>query len=122
MKASSTTAMGREHEQTVVDAFAWANAWRSTTSGASATQPVDVTSDVMVCECEATDAQSYRLTLKFWREVFQKQQMDKIPMLAVRFRDGGTGRHTDLVVMSLNDASSMMEELEAHRNVAIKRY
>lgn len=122
MKASSTTAMGREHEQTVVEKFAWANAVRSTTSGASSTQPVDVTSDVMVMECEATDAQSYRLTLKFWREVFQKQQMDKTPMLGVRFRDGGTGRHTDLVVMSLADASAIMEELEAHRNVAIKSY
>jgi hypothetical protein len=115
MRAKSTTAMGREHEEHVVEVFDWAAGNRSRSSGASFHDPVDVTTEVSVIECEATEAKSYSLKLSFWKEVFNKQHTGKIPMLAVRFRDPTGGRNTDLAVIDLQELSAIMEELEVYR-------
>lgn len=121
MRARSTSGMGKEHEEAVVEAYEWANAWRSRSSGGSFHAPIDVTTDVSVIECEATESKSYRLTLDFWNEIVQKQHSGKLPRLAIRFRDPTSGKHVDLVVMELRDASALEEELEVYRNEAITR-
>lgn len=119
--AKSTTAMGKEHEEAIVKLFEWDNAWRSRSSGASFHDPVDITSDGMVIECEATEAKSYSLKHSFWREVQEKQYNGKMPMLAIRFRDPVGTDHTDLVVMSAHDATALLEEIEVYRQEAIAR-
>jgi hypothetical protein len=58
VRAKSTSAMGKEHEEHVVKAFEWANARRSRSSGASFHDPIDVTTEVSVIECEATEKKS----------------------------------------------------------------
>lgn len=121
MRAKHTSGMGKEHEEAVVESFDWANASRSRSSGASFHDPVDVTTNVSVIECEATEAESYRLTLKFWDEVVQKQHSGKIPILAVRFRDTTGGKHTDLAVLSLHELSALLAEVEEYRDEALNR-
>lgn len=121
MKAKHTTGMGKEHEEHVVTEFAWANASRSRSSGASFHDPVDITCDVAVIECEATENKSYSLKLSFWDEVVQKQHSGKMPALAIRFRDAQNSNHTDLAVISLSDLSAMLEELEVYRDKAVER-
>lgn len=120
MRAKSTTSMGKEHEEHVVEVYKWADAKRSKSSGASFHDPIDVTTEVSVIECEATEAKSYRLKLEFWEEIFAKQHSGKVPMLAIRFRDPVSGKHTDLAVMDLLEASAMQEELEAYRDDSVK--
>jgi hypothetical protein len=119
-KAKSTTGMGKEHEEFVVEMFEWDNAHRSRSSGASVHDPVDVTSDSMVIECEATENKSYSLKLSFWEEVQQKQHSGKQPALAIRFRDMANGKHVDLLITNLHDATADREELETYRNMAIR--
>lgn len=121
MRAKHTTGMGKEHEEHVVEQFEWANAWRSRSSGASFHAPIDVTADVAVIECEATESKSYRLTLEFWQEIVEKQHSGKLPMLAVRFRDPQNGKHTDLLVMDLGEGSALLEEVEVYRDKAVDR-
>jgi hypothetical protein len=113
--------MGKEHEEAVVEAFAWANARRSKSSGASFHDPIDVTTEVTVTECEATEGKSYSLKLSFWEEIVSKQHSGKMPSLAVRFRDTTGDKHIDLFVMSLADASALLEELEVYRNDSLER-
>lgn len=121
MRATSTSAMGKEHEEAVVDAFAWANARRSRSSGASFHDPIDVTSEVTVTECEATEKESYTLKKSFWREIISKQHSGKMPTLAIRFRNPTGGESVDLLVMSLADGSALLEELEAYRNESLEQ-
>lgn len=121
MQAKHTSGMGKEHEEYVVEQFEWANAWRSRSSGASFHAPIDVTCDVSVIECEATENKSYRLTLDFWEEVVQKQHTGKLPMLAIRFRDVQNGKHVDLGVIDLGEVSALLEEVEVYRDKAVKR-
>lgn len=121
MRSKSTTAMGKEHEEAVVEAFEWANGRRSKSSGASFHDPIDVTSEVTVTECEATEAKSYSLKLALWEEVVSKQHSGKMPTLAIRFRDPTGGKPVDLLVMSLSDGSALLEELEDYRVDSLKR-
>lgn len=121
MRANSTTSLGREHEEYVVEVYDWANGWRSRSSGSSPHQPIDVTTEVSVIECEATEKQSYSLKKSFWQEIVSKQHTGKMPMLAVRFKDPTSSKSTDLAVIGLEDLSEMMEELEAYREQALKR-
>ena len=119
--SKSTTGMGKEHEESIVKLFEWANAGRSRSSGASQHDPIDITSDIAVIECEATENKSYSLKLSFWREVFEKQYNGKIPLLGIRFRDPIGTDHTDLIVMSAHDVAALLEEVEAYRNEALAR-
>lgn len=121
MRAKSTTSLGKDHEEYVVEVFEWANGWRSRSSGASAHQPIDVTTTVSVIECEATEKQSYSLKKAFWQEIVSKQHTGKTPMLAVRFKDPASSKSTDLAVIGLEDLSEMMEELEAYRESSVRR-
>lgn len=121
MRATSTSAMGKEHEEAVVDMFAWANARRSRSSGASFHDPIDVTTEVTVTECEATEGKSYSLKLSFWEEIVSKQHSGKMPTLAIRFRDPTGGKPTDLLIMSLADASALLEELEVYRDDSLRQ-
>lgn len=121
LRAKHTSGQGKEHEEHVVKEFAWANAWRSRSSGASFHQPIDVTTDVSVIECESTENKSYSLKLSFWEEIVQKQHSGKLPMLAIRFRDATNGKHTDLGLVSLGELSALLEEVEAYRNESITR-
>lgn len=113
--------MGKEHEEHVAATYQWANGKRSRSSGSSFHDPVDVTTDVSVIECEATESKSYRLTLDFWDEVVQKQHTGKIPMLAIRFRDATSGKHVDLGIMDLDMLSNLQAEVEGYRDEAMKR-
>ncbi len=117
----STSQMGKEHEEYIVEAFAWANGRRSRSSGASFHDPIDVTSDVLVTECEATEKKSYSLKLSFWEEIVQKQHSGKAPSLAIRFLERDKQKSTDLMVVEAEYLSSLLEELEAHRNLALER-
>lgn len=117
----STTAKAIEHEGDIVTLFEWDKALRSKSSGASFHDPVDVTTDSMVIECEYTEAKSYRLSLDFWHEVQQKQHTGKIPALAIRLRDPIHGKHVDLIVMDAHDVSEERETLEALRTQAAHR-
>lgn len=119
--AKHTSGMGKEHEEHMVKLFEWAKAWRSRSSGASQHDPIDVTSEVAVIECEATEKASYSLKLSFWKEVFSKQYNGKMPLLGIRFRDPVGTDHTDLVVMSAADAAALLEEVEVYRNEALAR-
>jgi hypothetical protein len=113
--------MGGEHENAIVKLFEWDHARRSRSSGASFHDPVDVTSDSLVIECEATENKSYSLKRSFWEEVKNKQYNAKMPALAVRFRDTSGNNHEDLMIISAHDLTSIMEELEAYRLEAIDR-
>lgn len=121
MQAKHSSGMGKEHEEHVVNEFAWANAWRSRSSGASFNAPIDVTTDVSVIECEATENKSYSLKLSFWDEIVQKQHSGKLPMLAIRFRDAQNGKHTDLLILDLGEGSALLEEVEVYRDNAVNR-
>lgn len=113
--------MGKEHEEYVAKTYDWASGKRSRSSGASFHDPVDVTTDVSVIECEATEGKSYRLTLEFWNEVVEKQHTGKVPMLAIRFRDVTTGKHVDLGVMDLDTLSNLQAEVEEYRDEVLRR-
>ena len=117
----STSQMGKEHEEYIVEVFSWANGRRSRSSGASFHDPVDVTSDVFVTECEATEKKSYSLKLDFWQEIVQKQHSGKLPSLAIRFLERDKQKTTDLMIVEAEQLSAIMEELEAYRNEAIER-
>lgn len=121
MAKVSTTTMGKEHEEDIVKLLAWDKAHRSKSSGASFHDPVDITSDSLVIECECTDADSYRLTKAFWQEVMGKQHTGKQPALSIRFRDAVHGKHLDLIVVSADDFSAQQEELETYRTMALDR-
>ena len=111
--------MGKEHEEHVVDVYSWANAKRSKSSGASFHDPIDVTTDVSVIECEATEAKTYRISIDLWNEVVEKQHTGKTPMLAIRFRNAQGGQHLDLAVVDLDELSALQEEVEAYRDGAL---
>lgn len=113
--------MGKDHEEEIVKIFSWANARRSRSSGASFHDPIDVTSDVLVTECEATEKKSYSLKLSFWQEIVQKQHSGKLPSLAVRFLERDKQKTTDLMLVEASQLSAILEELEAYRNEALER-
>src|SRR5258708_5739841 len=112
MRSKTTTSMSKEHESAVADLFSWENGRRSRSSGANPADNVDVQTDSLVIECEATEAKSYRLRLDFWEEVVSKQHTGKLPALAIRFRDPTGGKPVDLIVMDANDISGERETLE----------
>jgi len=117
----STSQMGKEHEEKIVKIWGWANAHRSRSSGASFHDPVDVTSDVAVTECEATEKKSYSLKLEFWEEIVQKQHSGKFPSLAIRFLERDKQKTTDLMVVDAEMLSALVEEVEAYRDEALRR-
>jgi hypothetical protein len=110
MSKLSTSGMGKEHEEFVVEIFEWDNAHRSKSSGASYHDPIDVSTDTLVMECECTEADSYRLTKKFWQEIVEKQHSGKLPSLGIRFRDPVSGHHIDLCVLYTEDLSAILKE------------
>jgi hypothetical protein len=116
----STTGMGKEHEEHIVELLSWDNARRSRSSGASAHDPIDVTSDSLVVECEATENKSYSLKKSFWDEIMRKQHSGKLPALAIRFRDPH-GPNDDLMIMKAADIASLLEEVEAYRKDSLDR-
>lgn len=116
----STTGMGKEHEEFIVNLLSWDNARRSKSSGASFHDPIDVTSDSLVVECEATENKSYSLKRSFWEEIVRKQHSGKLPALAIRFREA-TGTNEDLLIMKAADVSALLEEVEAYRKDALDR-
>ncbi len=121
VRAKHTSGMGKEHEEFVAKTFEWANAKRSRSSGASFHDPVDVTCDVAVIECEATEAKSYSLKESFWEEVVEKQHTGKLPMLAIRYRHTTDDKHTDLGLVDLEMLSALLAEVEEYREDALRR-
>jgi len=111
--------MGKEHEEYLEGLFEWDGARRSRSSGSSSHDPVDITSNGLVIEAEATEAKSYGLKLEFWREVQRKAHTGKLPSLGIRFRDAEEGRHTDLMIMDAHDVAMILEELETYRTEAL---
>jgi hypothetical protein len=99
----TTTEKAREHEEFVATMYDFENGRRSKSSGAAWHDPVDVTTDKRVIECEYTENQSYSLKLSFWQEVVSKISNGRTPALAIRFRDKHSNRHVDLLVTSLHD-------------------
>ncbi len=120
--SKSTTGMGKEHEEYVVSLLEWDSARRSRSSGASFHDPIDITSEGLVLECEATEKKSYSLKLSFWEEVRKKAHRGKLPALAIRFRDADNGKHTDLMIMEAHDVAEMLEELEVYRTEELRKH
>jgi hypothetical protein len=115
MRSKSTSAQGKEHEEYVELVFEWDDAKRSRSSGASFHDPIDITSDHFVIECESTEkGGGYAKLFHLWKEVQEKQHSGRRPALAIRFRDVQNGHHLDLLVTDLHDAS---EAFETHDNV-----
>ena len=110
-KAKTTTQMSKEQETWLESLFSFVNARRSKSSGANWSDRVDLVSDVFAMEAESTENKSYYLKLSFWEEVKEKSDFERLPMLAVRFRDADRGRHTDLVVMDAHDVAELLERL-----------
>ena len=121
VRKQSTTGMAKEHEEFVADLFSWANGRRSRSSGASFHDPIVVTTDVTVTECEATENQSYRLRKDFWKEIIQKQHSGKNPTLAIRFIDKPNQEIIDLMVIDAGELAALYEEVEALRTIAVRR-
>lgn len=90
----------KEHEEFIAKLY---GGRRSKSSGASFHDPIDVTTDSMVIECEYTENKSYSLKKSFWKEVVNKTHSSKQPALAIRFLDLDTGDSIDLLVISVHD-------------------
>lgn len=102
--------MGKEHEEYVVQCLRFDGARRSRSSGASFHDPIDVTTDNWIIECEATEKESYRLKKEFWQEAVKKTYGDRWPALCIRFRDVlNPKRSLDLVVIKLEDFKMLTE-------------
>ena len=50
-----------------------------------------------------------------------KQYNNKMPALAIRFRDTNGTKHTDLMIISALDLSALLEEVEYYREQSITR-
>lgn len=102
-KATTTRQVSDEHENFIVKKFSEWNARRSPSSGAMAHDPIDVTSDLHVIECKATEGKSISVKLDDWIKNRDKAYNGRRPAMALRFRDPYTGRHIDLFLHELED-------------------
>ena len=109
MRIKNPSDIGKEFELYVENFLSDDNAKRSRSSGASLAYPIDIVSDHLVIECEATANKSYSLKKEFWEEVRGKAYDGKMPILAVRFRNDPEYRSYNLVVIDLNNFEELLK-------------
>jgi hypothetical protein len=102
-KAKTTREVSDEHEEHLVEKFSRWNARRSPSSGASFSDPNDVTCDIHVIECKATEGKSISFKLDDWLKIRKKAYDGRTPGMALRFRDPYNGKHIDLMVVELDE-------------------
>jgi hypothetical protein len=100
----------------VVKQLARWNARRSSNSGAVANDPNDVTSDLHIVECKATEGKSISVKLDDWIKNRKKQYAGRTPAMAFRFRDPHTDQHLDLIMIELDEYVYMREALDGLSN------
>lgn len=102
-KAQTTRTISDEHENFIVKVFSRWNARRSPSSGARFSDPIDVTTDLHVIECKATEGKSISVKLDDWIKNRNKAYNGRRPMMAFRFRDPYNGKHIDLFLVEPDD-------------------
>ena len=110
MRSKTTRALSTPHEEFLADSFPGGH--RSKSSGASFTDPSDVTTDDYVIEAKATESKSTTLKLSDWDGIKSKAKNGRRPMIALRFRDPVMNTTTDLIVKDINDELELLERLE----------
>lgn len=111
-KAKTTRQVSDEHEDYVTKMLAKWSARRSSNSGAVANDPNDVTSDLHIVECKATEGKSIGIKLDDWLKNKKKQYGGRTPAMAFRFRDPHTHKHLDLILIELEEYVYYREQLE----------
>ena len=109
MRSKTTRALSTPHEQFLADSFPGGH--RSKSSGASFTDPCDVTTDDYVIEAKATENKSQSLKLSDWEGIRSKAKNGRRPMMAFRFRDPLLNTTTDLVLKDINDELELLDRL-----------
>ena len=106
MKAKTTTTLSKDHEEWVARTL---GGRRSRSSGASFSDPVDVSSEFEVVECKATEGESISIKRSDWLKNREKVTNSRNPMMALRFKDPYTNKSIDLLLVEaadyLNDRS-----------------
>lgn len=111
-KAETTREISDEHENYIVSRFARWNARNSSNSGAVGNDPNDVTSDIHIIECKATEGKSITVKLADWIKNRTKQYAGRTPAMAFRFRDPYTQKHLDLVLIELDEYIWLREQID----------
>lgn len=119
-KATTTRQVSDEHEDALVKAFARWDARRSSNSGSVANDPNDVTSDLHIIECKATEGKSVSIKLADWLKNKKKQYAGRTPAMAFRFRDPHTKNHLDLILIELDEYVWLREQLDVDNGNAIE--
>lgn len=101
-----------EHENYIAKLLGRWNGRRSSSSGAMYNDPNDVTSDLHVIECKATEGQSITLKLDDWLKTRAKAYNGKSPAMAIRFKDFWSGQTVDLIIEEADEWVAKLEELE----------
>lgn len=114
-KSATTRELSDQHEEFIVRSLAAWNARRSSNSGAVANDPNDVTSDIHIIECKATEGKSLSLKLSDWLKNRAKQYGGRTPAMAFRFRDPHTDKSIDLIMLELDEYVWLRSELDALR-------
>lgn len=107
MKKKTTRQLSDAHENYLVKVMARWNARRSSSSGAMFNDPNDVTTDLHVIECKATEGQSLSLKREDWLKIQAKAYNGKGPMMSYRFADPYGDKHIDLVMITLEEYMGM---------------
>lgn len=107
--AKTTREVSDEHENHLAKMLEKFAGRRSPSSGAVFSDPNDVTSDIYVVECKATEKKSISVKLSDWEGIRKKAFGGRKPMLAFRFRDPYWKKHTDLVMIELRDFQDLIE-------------
>lgn len=116
-KAKTTRTVSDEHEEFIVKKLAPWNARRSVSSGANYADPHDVTSDIHVTECKATEGKTISVKLADWIKQRNKSGLGRTPTMAFRFRDPYTKDHIDLMMIEVEEYVWLREELENLRQL-----
>ena len=109
MKAKSTSDLGTKHEELVVKRLRFDNARRSRSSGASFHDPIDVTSDGFVIECEATEGKSKSIGAPLWEEVKRKAFGGRYPAISIQF-ENDQGKKYTLIAFDIEDIEEILME------------
>jgi hypothetical protein len=110
VKSKTTRDLSTPHEQYLADVFPGGH--RSKSSGASASDPSDVTTADYVIEAKATESKSISLKLSDWMGIRSKMKNGRRPMMAFRFRDPILNTNIDLVLKDVNDELELLDRLE----------
>lgn len=101
--------LAADHESHIAKELSFDNSRRSPSSGAKKHDPIDVTSDHLVIECEFTHKKSYSFSKDLWVEARMKAFNSKRPVIAFQFKDPNPRHQYDLVVLELDFFKELLE-------------